>query len=76
MNTAETVAVIITLGVLGLTGLLILASAQEWMNLSLAASLKFVPASKRQPRTAVEVINVIPGTVEPPEPVAAIRRTG
>lgn len=80
MNTAEWVALFIVLGVIGFFALLLLASAMEWVNISVALSLKFIPAAKRQPRTAVDVkvIPVIPGTVEQPAApsLAAARRTG
>ena len=71
MNTAETVTLITVLGVLCLTALLLVASAQEWLNLSWSVSLRFIPASKRQPRTAVDV-RVIPGVAEPAAEVKKI----
>ena len=76
MNTAETVATIIVLGVLFLVALLIVASAHEWLHISGSASVRAIPAAKRTPRNAVSV-QVIPGTVEQPAatPIAA-RRTG
>lgn len=81
MNTVETVALIITLGIIALFALGILASAMEWLNISLAASAKAIPAAKRKPRKAVEYVQVIPGIVEQPEQaaapvIAAARRTG
>ena len=48
MNTAETVATIVVLGVLSLAALLIVASAQEWLHISGSASVRAVPAAKRQ----------------------------
>ena len=74
MNTAETVALFIVLGLLFLAALLIVASANEWLNFSGSASVRAVPAAKRRPRNAVEV-QVIPGTVESAAPsIATVRR--
>ena len=64
MNTAEWVALFIVLGVLLLAALLIVASAQEWLHFSGSASVRAVPAAKRKPRNAVEIVNVVPGAVE------------
>ena len=76
MNTIETVTLIVMLGVIILAALVMVASAQEWLNLSGSLSLKFIPAAKRQPRTAVDV-KVIPGIAEPVTPsIATVRRTG
>ena len=81
MNTAEWVALFVVLGALGVFALLLIASAQEWMNISVTLSLKFIPAAKRQPRTAVDVrvVPVISGTaetVEVPKIGAARGHTG
>lgn len=78
MNTPEVIAAIAAPCVLGLAALMLVASAKEWVNITVACSVKFIPAAKRRPRTAVELINVIPGAVEPPAApsIAAARRTG
>lgn len=72
MNTAEWVALIIVLGILVLAALLIVASANEWLNFSGSASVRAVPAAKRKPRNAVEVVTVVPGIVEPAAEVPKI----
>jgi hypothetical protein len=72
MNTAEIVALIIVLGVLFLVALLIVASANEWLNFSGSASVKAVPAAKRRPRSAVEARNVLPGAAEQGAPAGSI----
>ena len=64
MSTAVEIAAIAAPTVLALAGLGVVASAREWVNITVSVSVKPVPASKRQPRDAVEV-QVIPGTVEP-----------
>ena len=77
MNTPEVITAIAAPCVLGFTALMLVASAREWMNISIGFSVKFIPAAKRHPRTAVDV-RVIPGVVEPPaaQPIATVRRTG
>ena len=66
MNTPEVIAAIAAPCVLGFAALMLVASAKEWVNISVTMSLKFIPAAKRQPRTAVDVrvIPVISGTAE------------
>ena len=79
MNTAETVVLFVVLGILLLAAFLIVASAREWLHFTGSASVKAIPAAKRQPKGVVEVRHVVPGTVETaPEvtPIAAPRRTG
>jgi hypothetical protein len=81
LNTAETVATIVVLGILFLVALLIVASANEWLHLSGSASMRAIPAAKRKPRNAVEVVSIVPGTVEPSQDaevkkITAARGTG
>ena len=78
MNTAETVALFVVLGVLLLAALFIVASAREWLNFSGSASVRAVPAAKRKPKAAVEVVTVVPGVIEQPAApsISAARRTG
>lgn len=77
---AVEITAIIACAILSLAALLTLALASEWI--AITVSVRFIPASKRQPRNragVVNVTNVIPGTVEPAapvEPIAAARRTG
>lgn len=78
MSTAVEIAAIAAPTVLALAGLGVVASAREWVNITVSVSVKPVPASKRQPRGVVEVRHVVPGTVEQAgvKPIAATRRTG
>jgi hypothetical protein len=78
VNTAETVVLFVVLGVLLLAALFVVASAREWLNFSGSASVRAVPAAKRKPKAAVEVVNVVPGTVEQSAApsISAARRTG
>jgi hypothetical protein len=69
VNTAEAVAAIAVPGFLFLAALLLVASAKEWVAINVTVSVKFVPASKRQPRTEVRVVQVSPA--EQPEPATA-----
>jgi hypothetical protein len=78
VNTPEVITAIAAPCVLAVFGVLAIGAAKEWWSFSLAASLKFIPAAKRQPRTAVDVrvVPVIPGTVEPAaevKPIGAAR---
>ena len=66
MNTAEVIALIIVLGVIALAALLVVASANEWLDIRVSVSVKPVPGAKRKPRNAVELVQVIPGAVEQP----------
>ena len=76
MNTPEVITAIAAPCVLGFTALMLLAQAREWIGVSMSLSVKFIPAAKRQPRTAVDV-KVIPGVAEPAAPsIATVRRTG
>lgn len=77
MNTPEVITAIAAPCVLGFTALMLLAQAREWIGVSMSLSVKFIPAAKRQPRTAVDV-KVIPGVVEQPAApsIATARRTG
>ena len=79
MNTSVEIAAIAAPSVLTLAGLGVTAAAREWITFSVSVSLRVIPASKRQPRSAVELVQVVPGIVEPPAPVekiTAARRTG
>jgi hypothetical protein len=51
VNSAETITAIITLGVISLAALAVLAAAREWVGFAWSASVRFIPAAKRQPRT-------------------------
>ena len=73
MNTAAIVALIVVLGALFLAALLIVAAANEWLNISGSASVRAVPRAKRKPRTAIEVRTVLP---EPAEPGADVKPIG
>ena len=65
--TAEIMGALIVLAVLGLV-----AAAHEWVKVDVSASVKFIPAKNRQPRNPVQVVNVVPGVVEPTAPVESI----
>ena len=66
MTTPEVAgAVIAALSGMGLT-----AIAKGWLVVSL--SVRVIPPGKRQPRTAVEVVQIVPGTVEPDAEVKKI----
>ena len=64
MNTPEVVAAIAAPTTLALAGLIVTAAAREWLHISVAVTVKPIPAVKRQPKNAVAV-QVIPATVEP-----------
>ena len=72
--------VIITAEILGaglaVAGLGVVASAKEWVHIAVAVTVKPIPASKRQPRNPVQVVNVLPGTVEQPAEVPVITSAG
>ncbi len=78
MNTAVEITGIIALCALAVTAIAVTAAANEWMGLSCSFSLRFMPRSKRQPRTAVEVRHVLPDAqpTAPVESITSARRTG
>jgi hypothetical protein len=78
LNTAEVAAAIAVPGLLFLAALLLVASAKEWVAINVTVSVKFVPASKRAPRTEVRVVQVpASDPAGQPQPVdIAARRTG
>ena len=59
MNTPEVVAAIAAPTTLALAGLIVTAAAREWLHISVAVTVKPIPAVKRQPKNAVAV-QVIP----------------
>jgi hypothetical protein len=68
----------VVVGVLILAGLATVAVAREWINVTASASVKAVPAAKRQPRNAIEVRHVLPDAAEQTADlpkIAAARRT-
>jgi hypothetical protein len=72
VNTAVEITGIIALCALVLTAIAVTAAANEWLGFSCSLSLRFMPRSKRQPRTAVEVRHVIPDATAPAAPVESI----
>lgn len=60
MNTAETITAIVAPCTLAGAALFVVAAAREWLKPDFTLSLKFIPASKRQPRGPVQVVNVLP----------------
>jgi hypothetical protein len=77
MTTPVEIAAIVTPGALLFAALGTVAVAREWVNVTVSVSVKAVPAAKRKPRNAVELVHVVPGTVEPAatvEPITAARK--
>lgn len=75
MNTPEVIALIIVLGVIALAVLLVVASANEWLDIRVAVSVKPVPGAKRAPRPTAG-LRIVPGAVEPTAPVKTIGAAG
>jgi hypothetical protein len=72
VNTSEVIAAIVTPGALIFAALGTVAVAREWVSVSVSVSVKAVPAAKRRPRNAVEVVQIVPGTAEPGTDVTPI----
>lgn len=77
MNPAVEVAAIAAPTILALAVLATTAAAREWVHIAVTVTVKPIPAAKRKPKAAVEVVTVVPGTVETSAPpIATVRRTG
>jgi hypothetical protein len=74
MNTTVEVAAIAAPSVLALAALFVTAAAHEWLGFSVSVSLRVIPASKRKPRSAVEVKVVPAEPAAPVESITAARR--
>ena len=77
MNTSDVdVAAIAAFVVLVALGVFTVGVARQWWGFTCNASFRFIPAAKRQPVNPVQVVNVLPGTVEQPAEVPVITSAG
>ena len=73
MSTSDVeMAAIAAVVLLAVLGLFTVGVARQWWGFTCTASIRFIPAAKRQPPNPVQIVNVLPGQVEQTGPLPAI----